>query len=101
MKTNVISLPNKRLSPIDSVFFGKDDIKVGSRLQYWGVRNPGVIWRVDNIVSYKRKQGNYRYNRLNVPAPRYMHDEIHMSANGVRRVVQFSYIRYSAIWWKV
>jgi hypothetical protein len=97
---------DQRPDYIKQVFFGKEDLRVGDQLAYWGVLDPGSRWRITQITSYRMKttkSGKLRYDRQHPRVARFLRDDLHLVniANGDTHTVTFAYVRYSAIWWAV
>lgn len=91
-------------SIVEQVFFGKDSVKVGDRLRFWGASDSGSRWRVSDIRSYRRRwtpDGWAQYDEQHTKTARYLHDTIEVTntATGAVHALSFAYLRYSAIWW--
>jgi len=113
-RRNVVALPIKRdntadmgkaqkrsgSAAVDRVFFLKEDISLGTELQFWGRSDAGVIYKVTRIRSWYsgKKFGNWVLKNVNTV--RHTTDEIEMvSSDGGTKQGTFSYISYSGIWW--
>lgn len=103
MKNNVISIRSNSDGQVpteDSVFFTKDQIKVGSELLYVGRHDPGVIWRVTAIYSFSTVNGQLRSRK--VQTVQKLADEVQLVCVGRTKgrflELSFQYLSYSAIW---
>ena len=94
--TNIIPLHHNLP---DNVFFTKEQLTVGSQLQYFGRTNPGAIFTVTYIRSWRRSgKGNYYATREEVVQR--LDDIITVVASPGKdmRKFSFQYLSYSAIW---
>lgn len=102
---NVIrpSLWNPQVEPFaDPIFFTKDQLHLGTNLRYYGRLNPGALFTVTHIKSWRRSsRGNYYAIRAEVASR--LDDDITLLCRepGKRpdiRKMRFGYLSYSAIW---
>lgn len=84
----------------DGVFFGKSEVRIGTRLHYYGAVYPNSVWIVNSIYTWKRD--GYPPNMVRSPVK--MKDVVYLTlANkkgspAIERRITFSSLRYSAIW---
>jgi hypothetical protein len=87
----------------DPVFFRKEDIKIGVRLVNYGRRDPGSVWVVRSIRTFKLlPSGKYRVSHIDevthlsdiVTVNRIPPDDDFIS----EREPTFGSLSYSAIW---
>ena len=101
-KTNPQTKETKKKKPPalpDSIFFIKEQIKIGTILTYYGRLNPQSSWRVDRIVSHKLSPRG-TWTPEPVKTVRYLSDIVYLGLIGTTFVRQgsFSHLSYSAIW---
>lgn len=83
----------------DSIFFIKDQIKLGTLLTYFGRLSPMSQWRVERIVSHKLSP-THKWQPEQVRVVRYLSDIVYMRRVDTKFIRQgkFSHLSYSAIW---
>lgn len=100
--TNVIALHPRKHNLLDPIGpWAPEQIKVGTKLCYFGKLNPGVEYTVTYIKSWRRSsKGNYYGTRQEIAS--HLSDEISLIGrwHGERdlRVMSFAYLSYSSIW---
>lgn len=87
----------------DNTFFPITAIRVGVKLKNYGKRDPGAIWEVTAIHTYKRRPSG-SFDLLRVSEVQHLSDLIsikrvvHDTAMVNQRRPTFGSIAYSAIW---
>lgn len=98
-KSNIIKF-HKAAPQADNVFFTKEQIEVGTELVYLGRHDPGVVWKVKEIRTFKITNGQLRSHKTNKVEK--LDDEVQMVCVGQTKgrylELTFSYLSYSAIW---
>lgn len=91
--------PEKRII-LDDIFFHKTQLKIGTRLAYYGRSDAMSEWQIVGITSHflSKKVGQYRMKP--VDEIRHLSDIIELQKVGSNstRKMNFSYMSYSAIW---
>lgn len=88
-------------SNIDRVFFTKESLKIGTKLEYWGRLAPGTTWEVIGIQSYQKIKNKTQWRTIQVETTNKLNDDImlrHQQTGETRRNT-FGYLSYSSIWW--
>jgi hypothetical protein len=83
----------------DPIFFHKSQIKIDTRLRYYGRMAPNTEWRVVKIVTFSQRKGA-AVRRKHIDHVEHLSDDITLLKTGTNevRVITFSYMSYSAIW---
>lgn len=91
------TLPKPELG-FDPIYFTKSSVKLGTRIKYYGRINPGSVWVVQTIWTFR----NEKYGRVRswIADVRTIHDvlEIRNDRTGEIRNVSFEYVSSSARW---
>ena len=89
----------------DLVFFTINQIKIGSTLRYIGRMDPGSLWKVTSIKTFRQMSSKgsnkVKYSPGEVTTPLTLADDIRLTRigdTGEYRICQFAYLSYSAIW---
>lgn len=103
--SNIIALrPTVKQIPLNDLdFFTKDQITLGTKLRYHGRTNPGAIFTVTYIKSWRKsKRGNWYATRETVATR--LKDQItvcnewtHARDRDIRSF-SFAYLSYSSLW---
>lgn len=89
----------KRWRGYDAVFFNPDQIRVDTRLRYFGALDHGALWKVVEIKGYKNAHSVRGRVRPSGVVQR-VSDRVTLLRVGTNetRVMSFIYLRYSSIW---
>ncbi len=102
MKTPTLRLVPTQLSlPPDPIFFSKEDIKLHTRIIYYGVSDPLSEWRVAKIISYFTTDVRGQWEQREVPEVRHLDDDVYLvnvNNRNAKMKLTFGYMRYSAIY---
>lgn len=84
----------------DPIFFHKEQVRVRTRLVYFGRLEHGQVWRVESIQTWQKSRRSDRLVAARVGYCHRLNDEVTLinEATGERRTVGFGYICYSAVW---
>jgi len=93
----------QKLRISDAIFFGPEDLHVGSVMRYMGRTAPNSNWEITRIESFRLKGNGTRYQIKRVKTAEHLHDYVYMTCtHGLRRgetvCVTVGYASYSAIW---
>jgi len=81
----------------DPVFFHKSQIRIGTKLQYFGRIDHGEVWEVTEIKTYRfAKTGRVITRKVEVVEK--LSDDIVLMRGNNWRQVSFAYLSYAAVW---
>lgn len=82
----------------DSVFFTKDQLKVGSILRYYGRHAPNTVWEVTSIRYCVIHNSELRSHKVTIPQTLQDQVKVKCRNDGTCMELSFQYLSYSAIW---